>query len=138
MTESLYTIDVNSPNSRVDMMKALVPQRLRLKMYRFKLDYTGIAVADEYDSLYLDISNVVTKDRVIDNNVGVYRFPLALGDKFRDTTTNLSVTSKPCDIVLNMTGPLEISYDVRVWTKNGVLLDANVLKHAFLQFETEF
>lgn len=132
----VYTIDVNTNESIVEMINGVPQTEMRLINYRFKMNYTGIAEPNRPDVLYLDIGTVVGSTYFIDNNLNTYRFPIMLDNGYIDPDNNYSITfASGVNIPLTMSGPLDHSIVVRIYNKNGNLISNDILKHCFLQFE---
>lgn len=132
----IYTIDVDKSDSTVEMMNSVPQTQMRLLSYRFKMDFLGIAEPNRTDVVYMDIGTVIGSTYFIDNNIGSYRFPLALDNSLVDPGTGYSITFvSGISVPLTMSGALDHSVDVRVFNKAGQIISNDVLKHCFLQFE---
>lgn len=131
-----YTIDINTEaQANVEMIDPLpAGTELNLIKYRVRLDLTTIP-ANIPDVLYISLGNACSSNNIVDNIKGSYKFPIALDNRFIDSTTNMAVTFSSGDNVpLTLVGQLDSAYTVRVFYKNGTEVPYTVLKHLFLQF----
>lgn len=137
MTTRLYTIEATSPEVFLNMMKSVKSQVMRLKMYCVHLDLSTIVDNVPFNSVSVEIGNVINSDFVIDNDVGRYYFKLVLDSSNVDANNVQRSLIQSCDIPLMMGSDLDQNYWFRVRdpSNNDVVFSSDVLKYIFLQFE---
>lgn len=128
-----FTIETDSPESYVKMMKSVKSQTMRLVNYGVILNLQ--APYTPYNSLSLEIGNITSGDFVIDNDVGRYYLKIQL-NTFDIGIDNIQRTFVGnSNIPLTMSSDLDQSFWFRVRDRNGAVLPIAVLSNIFLQFE---
>lgn len=132
----LYTIDIDTPEEMLEMMNSTTSDELRIINFRFEFDYTGVFPDDYYKVIYVTIGSSTSSNYFIDNNVGFYSCPLMCDNGYVDPVSFRSVTfASGVSIPYTASNPLDHSFTVKLYDKDKQLIDANILKHCFIQFE---